>query len=54
MTERIKPIKPKDHICYLIENVINQLDYEEFDKKVQGAGNPRSRPTIKFRKHRNF
>ena len=46
MTERIKPIKPKDHICYLIENVINQLDYEEFDKKVQGAGNPSYHPRI--------
>ena len=46
MTERIKPIKPKDHICYLIENVINQLDYEEFDQNVQGAGNPSYHPRI--------
>src|SRR3990167_1985662 len=42
----LRTIIPKDHICYLIENVINQLDYEEFDKKVQGAGNPSYHPRI--------
>src|SRR3989338_5346330 len=42
----LRTIIPKDHICYLIENVINQLDYEEFDKNVQGAGNPSYHPRI--------
>src|SRR3989338_3839599 len=42
----LRDIIPKDHICYLIEDTIDQLDYEEFDKKVQGAGNPSYHPRI--------
>ena len=42
----LRHIIPKDHICYLIESVINQLDYDFFDEKVAGAGNPSYHPRI--------
>jgi transposase len=42
----LRDIIPKDHICYLIENVIEELDFSDFDKKVQGAGNPSYHPRI--------
>ncbi len=42
----LRSIIPKDHICYLIEDVVDQLDYSEFDKKVEGPGNPSYHPRI--------
>lgn len=42
----LRTIIPKNHICYLIEEVVSQLDYAEFDKKVEGAGNPSYHPRI--------
>jgi len=42
----IKTIIPKNHLCYLIESVVNQLDYRNFDKKVTGPGNPSYHPRI--------
>ena len=45
----IKTIIPKNHICYLIENVVNQLDFSEYDKQVEGAGNPSYHPRINLK-----
>ena len=42
----IRAIIPKSHICYLIEEVVNDLDYSEFDKQVEGAGSPSYHPRI--------
>ena len=42
----LRDILPKDHICYLIENIVGQLDYAKFDKKVEGPGNPTYHPRI--------
>ncbi len=42
----LRDIIPKDHICYLIEDVIDQLDFISFDKKVEGPGNPSYHPRI--------
>lgn len=42
----LRDIIPKDHICYLIEDVVYQLDYSEFDKQVEGPGNPTYHPRI--------
>lgn len=42
----LRDIIPNDHICYLIEDVIEQIDYSEFDKKVAGRGNPSYHPRI--------
>ena len=42
----LRDIIPKDHICYLIEDVADQLDYNEFDEMVEGPGNTRYHPRI--------
>src|SRR3989338_7748059 len=42
----LRDIIPKDHICYLIEDVIEQLDFSNFDKQVEGPGNPSYHPRI--------
>lgn len=42
----LRTIIPKDHICYLIESVVDQLDYTMFDKKVEGPGNPSYHPRV--------
>ena len=42
----LREIIPKDHICYLIEDVIDQLDFSNFDEKVEGPGNPSYHPRI--------
>src|SRR3989338_1309874 len=45
----LRDIIPKDHICYLIEDVINQLDFSGFDKDVEGPGNPSYHPRISLK-----
>ena len=42
----LRDIIPKDHICYLIENIIGWLDFSNFDKEVEGPGNPSYHPRI--------
>ena len=42
----LRDIIPKDHICYLIEDVIDQLDFISFDKEVEGPSNPSYHPRI--------
>ncbi|MFW5794734.1 MAG: IS1182 family transposase [Bacillota bacterium] len=45
----IRTIISKNHICYLIEDVINQLDFSEYDESVKGAGNPSYHPRINLK-----
>jgi len=45
----LRDIIPKDHICYLIEEVIDQLDFTSFDKEVEGPGNPSYHPRISLK-----
>lgn len=45
----IRTIISKDHICYLIEEVVNQLDFSESEKEVDGAGNPSYHPRINLK-----
>ncbi len=45
----LRDIIPKDHICYLIEGVVNQLDFSSFDKGVEGPGNPSYHPRINLK-----
>ncbi len=45
----LREIIPKDHICYLIEDVVNQLDYSGFDEQVEGPGNPSYHPRINLK-----
>lgn len=42
----LRDIIPKDHICYLIEEIVHGLDFCTFDEKVQGPGNPSYHPRI--------
>ena len=42
----LRTIISKDHICYLIEEVVNQVDYNDFDSKVEGPGNPSYHPRV--------
>lgn len=39
----------EDHACYLIEQIAEQLDYSEFDKKYAGAGHPAYHPRINIK-----
>jgi transposase len=42
----LRDIIPKDHICFLIEEVVSQVDFRDFDEKVNGPGNPTYHPRI--------
>ncbi len=45
----IRTIISDNHLCYLIENVVNQLDFSNYDKDVEGAGNPSYHPRINLK-----
>jgi transposase len=42
----IKDIIPKDHICFLLEDFVESLDYSNFDMIYEGAGHPAYHPRI--------
>ena len=42
----IKDMIPKDHICFLVEEVVDKLDFTSFDIKYSGAGHPAYHPRI--------
>jgi transposase len=42
----LRDIIPENHICYLIENIVEQINYSDFDEKVAGPGNPSYHPRI--------
>ena len=42
----IKDIIPKDHICFLVEDVVDKLDFSNFDIKYSGVGHPAYHPRI--------
>lgn len=37
---------PEDHICYLVEELVDSLNYDSFDIKYSGAGHPTYHPRI--------
>ena len=37
---------PKDHICFLVEEVVDKFDFTSFDIKYSGAGHPAYHPRI--------
>lgn len=45
----LRDIIDKDHICFLIEEVVNQVDTSDFDEKVEGPGNPTYHPRINLK-----
>ena len=42
----IEDLIPEDHICFLVEGLIDSLDYTVFDIKYSGAGHPAYHPKI--------
>jgi len=42
----MRSIIPKDHICFLIEEVVNQLNFDDFDQKVNGPRSPSYHPRV--------
>ncbi|MBU4352720.1 MAG: IS1182 family transposase [Nanoarchaeota archaeon] len=42
----IKDMIPKDHICFLVEKVVDKLDFSNFEIKYSGAGHPAYHPRI--------
>jgi len=42
----IKDMIPKDHICFLVENFVESLDFTNFDMIYEGAGHPAYHPRI--------
>jgi len=42
----IEDLIPDDHICFLVESLVDNLDYQAFDIKYSGAGHPAYHPRI--------
>lgn len=42
----IEEMIPEDHICYLVEGIVESLDYSEFNIKYSGAGHPAYHPRV--------
>ena len=42
----IKEMIPKYHICFLVEDFAESLDYSNFDMQYDGAGHPAYHPRI--------
>jgi transposase len=42
----IEDLIPEDHICFLVESLVDNLDYQSFDIKYSGAGHPAYHPRI--------
>jgi transposase len=37
---------PEDHICFLVESIVESMDFSSFDIKYSGAGHPAYHPRI--------
>ena len=42
----IKDMIPKDHICFLVEDFVESLDFTNFDMIYEGAGHPAYHPKL--------
>ena len=42
----IRDMIPKDHICFLVENFVESLNFKNFDLIYDGAGHPAYHPKI--------
>ena len=47
--QSIQDMIPEDHICFLVENFVNSLDFSKFDKEYGGAGAPAYHPRISMK-----
>ena len=42
----IEELIPEDHICFLVEALVDSMDFEAFDLKYAGAGHPAYHPRV--------
>ena len=42
----VEDLIPEDHVCFLIESLVDEMDYEASDVKYSGAGHPAYHPRI--------
>jgi transposase len=42
----LEDLIPEDHVCFLVENFIDSLDFSGFEEKYEGAGAPAYHPGI--------
>jgi len=42
----VEDLIPEDHICFLVESLVDNLDYQTFDIKYSGAGHPAYHPRV--------
>jgi len=42
----IEDLIPEDHICYLVEGLVESMDFQAFDIKYAGAGHPAYHPRV--------
>lgn len=46
LPKNIKDMIPQDHICFLVEDFVEQLDFSNFDLVYEGPGHPAYHPQI--------
>ena len=42
----IRDMISSDHICYLIDSFVEEIDFTEFEDRYEGAGHPAYHPRI--------
>lgn len=42
----IRDLIPSDHICYLVESFVDEMDFREFEIRYDGSGHPAYHPRI--------
>jgi|SRR5659263_393614 len=42
----IRDLIPSDHICYLVESFVYEMDFSEFEIRYDGSGHPAYHPCI--------
>ena len=42
----IRDLIPSDHICYLVESFVDEIDFSEFETRYDGSGHPAYHPCI--------
>jgi transposase len=45
----IRDLIPPDHICYLVESLVDEIDFSEFEIRYAGSGHPTYHPHIMFK-----
>ncbi|AKB37961.1 transposase [Methanosarcina siciliae C2J] len=42
----IRDLIPSDHICYLVDSFVDEMDFSEFETRYDGSGHPAYHPCI--------